>query len=399
MRILFINSVLNISSTGRIVEDLGKRCKQSGHQVEVAYGRKSYESSLSAFKIGNFIDFFHHLLMTRLFDKHGQGSKLATKRLIRRIVRSNPDIIHIHNIHGYYINYELLFSFLRNSKYKVIWTLYDCWPFTGHCAYFDFVGCEKWQRQCSVCPQTGSYPSSYFIDASKQNFVHKKESFTGLKNFSLLVHSEWLKQNIKKSFLNEYSCSVIPSAIDFDKFRIVKSLANPFSLPINKKFIIGVANEWTPRKGLIDLVKLIEILPHEFSLIVVGKLTSKISFSKRIIHIERTKSTDDLAVLYSASKVFVNTTYEDNFPTTNLEALACGLPIITYDTGGSPEAVINGCGRIVEKGNIAHLKRAVTSIVSENIKPELIRSRAEIVFNKDKVFERYIDYYKQINKK
>lgn len=353
-----INVVCGIRSTGRICTDLATALEEQGHEVKIAYGREEVPEQYKkyAVRIGNDLDVKLHALKARLFDAAGFGSKKATKKFIEWVKKYDPDVIHLHNIHGYYINIEVLFDYLRTCGKKIIWTLHDCWAFTGHAAFCEAANCEKWETGCNNCPKRNDYPIS-LSDASKHNWLKKKTIFTGISNMQIVTPSKWLAGLVKRSFLKEYPVTVIYNGIDTNVFKPTDSNFRDKLSIGNKKVILGVAAVWTERKGLNDFVKLSEMIDaEEFLIVLVGVSKDQINnLPDNIIGIERTNSAKELAALYSFATVFVNPTYEDNYPSTNLEAIACGTPVITYDTGGSGEsAIINGI--VVKKKNLRDLQ-------------------------------------------
>ncbi len=363
MKVLQINSVCGYGSTGRIATDLYKVLEEQGHECVIAYGRGTAPEGIKTIKIGSKLDNYAHVAKTRLFDKHGFGSVRSTKEFIEQVKEYDPDIIHLHNIHGYYINIEILFNYLKVANKPVIWTLHDCWSFTGHCAYFDYVKCNRWIDQCNDCPQNNSYPKSLFIDNSEMNFIKKREIFTGVKELTLVTPSIWLSELVAKSFLNKYSVKVINNGIDLDAF---KPLISDFrkEYDVNDKFIIlGIASKWDRRKGLEYFLRLSSDLDSDECIILVGVSNEVISeLPSNIIGINRISNINELAEIYSSSDVYVNPTLEDNFPTTNIESLACGTPVITFSTGGSMESIDNNTGFVVEKGNYDELLNKIRDI-------------------------------------
>ncbi len=352
MRVLMINSVCGIRSTGRICTDIADVLSDAGHEVKIAYGRgvvpKDYLKY--AIKIGNGLDEKIHWLLTRLFDRHGFGSKRATVHLIKYIKEYQPDVIHLHNIHGYYINIKVLFDFLKEYDRPVIWTLHDCWSFTGHCSHFDFIGCERWVNGCFNCPLKKDYPSSYLIDRSKRNYSDKKKLFSGLNDLTIVTPSKWLADLVRKSYMKEYEVCVIPNGISTEAFKYRKSDFKEKHGIENKRLILGVAGIWNKTKGLEDFVKLSEIADEKYAFVIVGRIQEKAKVDLgKSIYIEHTDNVSELAEIYSSADYFFNPTKEDNYPTVNLEACACGTPVISYKTGGSPEGVFKGT--VVEKGD------------------------------------------------
>lgn len=364
MKILMINVVCGIRSTGRICTDLAKELDKEGHQVKIAYGRDSVPPQYEkyAVKIGSEFDVKLHGIKSRIFDRAGFGSENDTKRFIEWVEKFDPDIIHLHNIHGYYINVEILFDYLRRCNKKIIWTLHDCWPFTGHCTYFDFVSCTKWKEGCFNCSQRREYPESLLIDNSKNNYKEKKKIFTGIKNLIIITPSKWLADLVHQSFLKEYPVFVINNGVDTDVFKKNSMISDSKNKYVDKKIILGVAAIWNRRKGLRDFIELSKIIDDRYKIIVVGVSDNQINMlPPNIIGIKRTNSVEELSKLYNIATVFVNPTYEDNYPTTNLEAIACGTPVISYKTGGSSESALI-YGDVVEKGDIDSLRKKIYDI-------------------------------------
>lgn len=364
MKILMINVVCGIRSTGRICTDLAKELDKEGHQVKIAYGRDSVPPQYEkyAVKIGSEFDVKLHGIKSRIFDRAGFGSENATKRFIEWVEKFDPDIIHLHNIHGYYINVEILFDYLRRCNKKIIWTLHDCWSFTGHCTYFDYVSCTKWKEGCFNCSQRREYPESLLIDNSKNNYIEKKKIFTGIKNLIIITPSKWLADLVHQSFLKEYPVFVINNGVDTDVFKKNSMISDSKNKYVDKKIILGVAAIWNRRKGLRDFIELSKIIDDRYKIIVVGVSENQINMlPPNIIGIKRTNSVEELSKLYNIATVFVNPTYEDNYPTTNLEAIACGTPVISYKTGGSSESALI-YGDVVEKGDIDSLRKKIYDI-------------------------------------
>ncbi len=396
MKVLQINSVCGIGSTGRIATDIHNMLIEQGHESYIAYGRDLPRNCDNAIRIGNKIDNYAHVLLTRLFDKHGFGSIKATEEFIKKVEEIDPDVIHLHNIHGYYINIEVLFDYLKEADKPVIWTLHDCWAFTGHCAHFDYVGCEKWKTGCYDCPEKKSYPSSRLLDKSKQNYLKKKEIFTGVKNMTIVTPSSWLAELVRESFLGECPVKVINNGIDLKIFKPTKSNFRE-KYNIEDKFIIlGVANIWERRKGFDYFIELSKLIKIDEIIVMVG-LTEKQkrSLPDNIIGITRTNDVNELVEIYTAADVFVNPTLEDNFPTTNLEALACGTPVITFNTGGSAECIDGNCGMVVEKGNINKLIKAINQIKSDRQNKDHCINKAS-KFNKSTRFNEYVELYRNL---
>lgn len=400
IKILQINSVVNKDSTGRIAEEIGQTAIEAGWKSYIAYGRNDRPSESELIKIGNDWDIKMHGFQTRLFDRHGLGSRSATKELIGIIKEISPNIIHLHNIHGYYINIEILFNYLRKTNIPVVWTLHDCWPITGHCAYFTFVGCEKWKTQCYDCPQKTSYPASWLVDRSEKSYQLKKALFTSLPNLTLVPVSNWLSEILMESFLQDYPIKLIHNGINTCVFKPSSSKVFRSKHDLVHKFLLlGVASDWSPRKGLKNFIKLSKHLNSEYQIVLVGLSREQIEhLPENILGIERTESVEELAELYASSDVYVNPTYEDNFPTTNLESLACGTPVITYKTGGSPEAIDDLTGIVVEQDNIDKLIDAIEMVKNKGKQSysEACVNRAHRLYKKEDRYQEYIELYNSL---
>ena len=363
MNVLFINQVCGTGSTGKITAELAEKYEREGHTVKIAFGRNAKvpeKYQRFAVRIGGSLDVYLHALLTRLTDRHGLFSRRATKKFLRWAESFNPDILWLHNIHGYFINYEMLFDWIKSRpQMKVFWTLHDCWSFTGHCSFFSFAKCDKWQDHCDACPQKKAYPASFF-DRSFKNFEQKRKSFTGVKDLTIITPSQWLASLVKQSFLRDYPIEIRYNEINHDIFKPIQDngrIRQKYQLQ-DKFIVLGVANIWDPRKGLQDFIKLSTILdPEKFAIILVGvKQAQMKQLPQGIIAIERTENQKELAEFYAAADVFFNPTYEDNYPTVNLEAEACGTPVLTYQTGGSPETLHDPRSKVVPAGDLEAVK-------------------------------------------
>lgn len=345
MRIAEICTNAMSGSVGKIAKELSDELITSGHECRLYYSRGNECDKPYAVRFGRKSSVYQHVLSARLFDSDGLHSKHDTDRLISCLTKFNPDIVHLHCLHGYYLDYRRLFEYLKNSGKKVVWTMHDCWAYTGHCAFYDFVKCEKWKNRCNHCPQKKEYPKSVLFDHSKRNFKWKKASFTSLTEnaMSIVTPSEWLSNEIDKSFLAKYNRQVINNDVNYDIFRI------NLDSKIEKR-VLGVANIWDRRKGLEDFIELRKVIPKEYEILIIGASPEQCEILKNseICAIERTTNQEELARFYQTSTILFNPTYEDNYPTVNVEALACGLPVVTYHTGGSPEMIRKiGIGKVI----------------------------------------------------
>lgn len=392
MKVAIINSVYGNGSTGKIVAEIEKNLMQSGHDCKCYYGRKSGNEKGGEF-FGSKFSVLAHAFFSRIFGKQGLRSNRATKQLIKRIKEYNPDVINLHNIHGYYLNYKLLFNYLNKANIPVVWTLHDLWPITGHCAYFDEEKC-KVNSGCKNCFGKAEYPSAMFENSAK-NFLEKKRLFTSVKDLTLICPSVWLKNLMEQSFFTNASIKVINNGIDLQKFnRVPSTFRQKYGLE-GKKIILGVSMQWSKRKGLDDFNKLASTLPSDYAIVLVGVDNQEVD--SKIISIKRTESLQELCEIYSACDLFVNPTVMENLPTVNIEALACGLPVITYNTGGSAEIIDSSCGVSVEKGNFEQLKNAILDFDYQKFSFQDCQLRAKNFDGKDK-YKEYIQLFEEVAK-
>lgn len=401
MIIFEINSV-PYGSTGRIMFQIADTVKSMGG---TAYTSASFTKSRGEhftrmhYKIGGAIGKTAHIMLAKCTGRHGCYSHFATHRLIQKIKQVNPDVIHLHNIHGWYLNWKMLFDYLKRAKIPVVWTLHDCWAFTGHCPYFMAIGCEKWKTGCHDCSLYKSYPGC-FLDDSKKQYALKKQCFTGVPDLTIVTPSQWLADLVKQSYLKDYDTVVINNGVDLTKFKPRTSdFREKYGLE-NKIILLGVAFDWSPRKGIDDFKKLADDLPEEYAIVLVGVSDIVAStLPERIISIACTQNQKELAEIYSAVDIFVNPTLEDNFPTVNIEALACGTPVITYQTGGSPESLTEKCGRVVPYKNYEALKNTISEM--KNAKPAMSNACAERakLYERNNAYQKYVMLYKTVEEK
>lgn len=427
MKILLINSVCGYGSTGRIVIDLAKTYLAHGHQCIIAYGRDSFSeesekqikmefpNQCTFYQIGgrmHKINNIIHGIESRILDNHGFASYYPTKQFVSWLEEEKPDVIHLHNLHGYYIHVGVLFDYIKKHNIKTIWTLHDCWGFTGHCTYYDYAQCDRWKKEgCSHCPQKKEYPASLFLDCSQHNFEAKKKVFQGVEDLTLVTPSCWLKKQVEQSILSGYPCEVIHNGIDLEVFcpKNVKNDGKIKEDELEKKrkyIVLGVASVWNQRKGLSCFISLAKKLPENYQIVLIGLNEKKLQelerkketkeYLRKIQGVLRTNSVNELAEYYRNADVFVNPTLEDNFPTTNLEALACGTPVITYQTGGSPECLAGEekAGRVIEKGNkkvlIEEIRKMCEKPESEKQKQKELCCKQASKFGKQEKYEEYI---------
>ena len=410
MKIVQINTFCGVGSVGRICVDLYDVLEREGHEPYIAIGRGKLPEHIRGFKNGNLWDFGWHVMKNFFQGKAGFGSAKTTKKLIAWLETVRPDVIHLHNIHGFYLQTELLFDYLKKSGAAVIWTLHDCWTFTGHCAYFDYIGCDKWQRGCEKCKvHASAYPYALFKDNTKWNYAAKKEAYTGVPNLTVVTPSRWLADMVKKSYLKDYPVEVIPNGINLDVFCPAEAVEASQTESVHggekasgQYNILGVANIWEERKGLVYFEQLAEKMPEGYVIRLVGvndrqekQLRKKFPDGK-IVPIKRTKNVQQLAQLYREADVYVNATMEDNFPTTNLEALACGTPVVTFKTGGSPESLDEKCGIVVPKGDVDALLTAVRKVCEEKPFARKDCRRKALAYGRNERYMQYISLYESV---
>jgi len=366
MKYLFINSVAGCGSTGRIAADQCRALMKEGHQCLLAYGRKEANCpDVPMVKIGSPMDVRLHALQGRLLDDAGFGSYRATNRFLETVREFDPDVIWLHNIHGYYLHIGLLFQYLRDCGKEIRWTLHDCWAFTGHCAYFDYAGCDKWKSGCHSCPQKKEYPASILRDNSQSNFERKRQLFTGIPNLTLRVPSHWLERRVKESFLRDYPMEVVPNTVDRKLFRPTPgNFREKYGLE-DKYIVLGVANVWDERKGMKDFYALSSMLESGFQVVLIGLTDKQIrGLPAGILGLPRTDSVEALAEAYTAADVYVNPSVEETFGMTALEAACCGTPAIVYQGTACEEAAASYGGIAVPRGP-EHLRAAVEKIIRE----------------------------------
>jgi len=372
---------------------------QNGWQSIIAYGRGNRPSASDKLRIGSDVNLYTNAVLARLFDNEGFSAKQATRQLINKIKSIKPDVIHLHNLHGYYSNIALLFEYLSQTDIPVVWTLHDCWPLTGHCTYFDYIQCTRWKTGCFSCPQKKEYPASYFCDNSEQNYLKKKEIFTSVKNMQLIAPSMWLAGLVKQSFLAKYPVRVINNGINLKIFRPSPTAAVREKYQLGgKKLILGVAGIWNERKGLRYFEELNKLLSENEQIVLVGLTPKQIKqLPLGILGLGRTESAEELAAWYSAADVFLNPSSEETFGLTTAEALACGTPVIVLNATASPELVSPETGLIVPKDDFFKLFYAVTEILNKGKESysKACTARAQNLYDGTERYQDYMSVYRQ----
>ena len=390
VKIVQINAVCGSGSTGKICVDVSKLLAEKGIENYILYAVGKSDFPLGI-KYTNEKYIKLQALKSRVFGNYGFNSKRATKNLISKLEEIKPDIIHLHNLHSHNVDVRMLFKyFKKNPQIKLFWTFHDCWAFTAYCPYFDIVRCDKWKFECGSCPQKKAY--SWFFDKSTELFNNKKELFTGL-DLTIITPSKWLGNLVKQSFLKESTIKVINNGIDLEVFKPTKSNFREKHGLQDKKIVLGVAFDWGERKGLDVFTELSKALPENYQIVLVGTNDSVDKLlPNNIISIHRTNNQTELAEIYTAADVLANPTREENYPTVNMEAIACGTPVVTFDTGGSPEMLDEATGIVVEKNNVSAFKEAIIKACSGNYTSEACVEKAKS-FDKNERFKEYIELY------
>lgn len=393
MRVVQINATCGVGSTGKICVGISQLLSENNiENYIICSGRSNgYELGISC-SDDKYIKL--QALKSKVMGNYGFNSVSATRRMISELERIKPDIVNLHNIHGHDCNLEMLFTYFKEKKIKLLWTFHDCWAFTGYCTYFDLVKCNKWQTGCSHCVQKREY--SWLFDKSSKLFERKKKLFEGL-DLTIITPSQWLADLVKQSFLKEYPVTVINNGIDLDIFRPAHSdFRQKYNIE-NKKIILGVSFVWDARKSPDVFIDLAGRLPDDYRIVLVGT-NDKIDkqFPDNIVSIHRTQNQQELAEIYSAADVFVNPTREDNYPTVNMESLACGTPVLTFRTGGSPEMLDETCGSVVECDDVEALEKEIIRICTDKPYSEEGCLKKAREFDKNERYKEYLELYERV---
>lgn len=397
MRVYQLNTCGGVKSTGRIALDIARLVEAQGGKCRIAYGVPGVPDGFDHlfYRMGTPLERKVHGALRKLLDAEGYGSRRATRRMIKDLSAFSPDVVHLHNLHGCYVNLQMLFDFLSELQRPVVWTLHDCWPFTGHCAYFDYAACDRWKTGCRHCPQQRSYPPCFGLDGSARNYAHKRKLFTSLSNLTLVTPCEWMRQPLSSSFLSGYPVRVIPNGVDLTAFCPTQSdLRKRYDVG-QRKLALGVASEWDERKGLRYIAQASERMGEGYLFAAIGVEPGQLEgLPGRVLGLRRTQSVHELAQWYTAADCLVNPTLEDNMPMVNLEALACGTPVAVFATGGCPEAVDETCGKVVAKGDVEALCGAVAALCERKpVDACLLRAKR---FDSRRTYESYVRLYEEL---
>lgn len=399
MKIFAINGVA-YGSTGRIMFDLADALEAEDHQVLCTAGFTWKTVRRPDFFItSNIIEKTIHMCLARITGLTGCFSVLSTWRLLRKLDVYKPDIIHLHNLHGWFLNLPMFCRYIKKRGIPVVWTLHDCWILTGHCPHFEMVGCEKWKTECHHCPLYRQYPQT-LTDHSAQMHRRKKRWFSGFRYLTFATPSQWLADRLGESYLSSYPVEVIPNGIDSTIFCPRKSNIRQRYKITAPYIVLGVAYAWDNKKGLDVFQLLANNLGKDYQIILVGT-DSHVDqlLPSTVISIHRTQDPIEMAEFYTVADVFVNPTREDTFPTVNLEALSCGTPVVTFCTGGSPESLDNTCGSVVPKNDTPALEREIRRICIEKpYPPNKCMERAKH-FSNEAVIQKYLSLFRSYDDK
>ena len=398
-KLIQINTVCN-TSTGKLMGDIQRTANASGYETLSIVGRRKVFQDIRCEKIGNGVSFWIHVIINTLFDRQGYGSYFTTKKIVQRLREENPDIVHLHNLHGYYINLPILFNYLsKEFEGKIFWTFHDCWPITGHCAYFTAAECEKWQSGCSKCQNKKVYPVSLFMDSSKKNYREKRKMFCSLKNLTIITPSEWMKDIVKKSFLNCFPIEVINNGIDLKAFSYQenqKKVFYKYGIEKEKKVLLGVASVWDARKGMRDFIALAQIIPEEYQILLVGLSKKQLSaLPSNIMGIQRTDNIQEMAMIYSLSHIFINPSLEESFSLVTAEAIACGTPVIVLNTSAVKELVCDNNGIVIANHDAADYWDAIKKLEEKRLSRKTIMQTAQ-KYDAEIFAEKVIQLYEQM---
>ena len=399
MKVLEINSVCGIRSTGRICTDIADMLRENADECRIGYGRSEVPKRYRQISvpIGGRLNTALHGLGSRLFDNTGFYSKTATRKFLKWVDSYGPDIVHLHNIHGYYLNIELLFKYLKKKNLPVVWTLHDCWAFTGHCSHFAAQGCRKWLQQCHNCPLRKEYPASLLLDNSRGNYCRKKKLFSGIEKMQIVTPSDWLGSCVAESFLGQYPVMTIQNGVDLSAFQPTESdFIHRYQLE-GKKIVLGVASAWTKHKGLGAFYRLAQLLDDSYQVVLVGLTEQQMqSLPRNIQGIQCTNSIQELAQIYTAAYVHVSMSREETMGLTVIEANACGTPVIVFDSTALPEIVTADTGVVLKECTPEAVAKILqeTDFSKQRYAEKCIAHARQ--FEKKKMYSKYIELYRSM---
>lgn len=394
-KIVMVNTVSR-GSHGRLMADLCREATRAGFSVTQAFGRGGPPEG-DYLRIGARRDVLYHVALTRLFDRHARGSRHATEAFVRKLQADPPDLLHLHNVHGYYLHLETLFAYIRSAGIKTLWTLHDCWALTGHCSHFTRVSCSRYRDGCHDCPQKREYPASRWMDASRKNYALKQKALTGLPNLTIAVPSAWLSQMVAGSYLAEARRIVIPNGVDLSLFQPSRdeSVRAACGVSEGEAMLLSVASPFDERKGFSDALSVAERLRGRARVVLVGvSKRQQRALPPYVTGILRTKGPEEIVSLYGAADCLLNPTREDTYPTVNMEAIACGTPVAAYAVGGCVDQLAEPVGALIAPGDDRALAEAALLLAGQKDKLSgECRAYAEKKFNRADALSAYLAYY------
>ena len=403
MRVAHIN-VTSELSTGRIATDICAVLTQHGHKALLCYSRGYPPRQVPSYHIGNTVDVWAHAAFARVLDRAGFFSRAATRRLVKQLALYKPDVVHLHNLHGYYLDLRTLFAYLAKAGVPVVWTLHDCWPFTGHCAYYTMRRCDRWREGCGHCPQLRAYPASLWLDQSRRNWLEKRKAIGAVPNITLVTPSLWLGGEVRRSFLGKRPIRVIPSGLDLTVFRpcdepeLIRDIVKRYDMRElgAKKILLSVASVWEDRKGLSDLIALSKQIRPDMMILVLG-LTREQCYDlpDTMLGIPRTQSIRELRALYTIADVCLSLSHEETQGMTLLEALACGTQVLCYNATALPEIVTPETGAVVPEGDIPAVAAACARLCDSPKTTQACLARAA-QYEKHRQFAMYVGLYEEL---
>lgn len=344
-------------------------------------------------RFGSPFNWFIHNRLYRISGVQDIYSLIDTLDLILKLLRFKPDVIHFNLMNDKCLNIPILFSFIKRADIPVVWTMHDCRAFTGQCPYFDEIGCERWLEGCGHCPICESK-----VDNTHKTWLVRKKSTLKLNLLTIVTPSKWLAGFAKRTFLGKFEIKTIYNGVDIEGFskKANDNILKEYNIPEKKEIILGCAINWEDRKGLRFFESLAGNLPDNYQIVLVGGINQEnleVLKNKGVICTGRTKTFEALVALYQHASVFCNPTMADNFPTTNIEALASGTPIVTFNTGGSSEAIDDSTGVIVKQGDLESLRSAIVDVVEHKDRYSHINCIKRSKFFSNLQYNKYVDLF------
>lgn len=399
MKIVQINAVYAYSSTGRTTEELHKELRKQGHHSYV-FCTNFENIDENIYRIGNRTDQKIHGLLSRLSGEQAHFSKSATYKLLRKLDEIHPDVVHLRNLHGNYINFPILMNHLNSKQIPVVITLHDCWFFTGKCCYYTDDQCTRWMQGCGQCPALKKWNKSWFFDKSAKLLKEKEKLFNSTKRLAVIGVSQWIADEAKQSILRDaWKIDKIYNWINLDVFRPCNNRPEEIKNKIKADFIVlGVSQTWSREKGIDVFINLAEHLPN-VQFVLVGNMPESVLLPSNIISVGAIAKPEILAEYYSSADVFVNPSIQETFGKTTAEAIACGTPVIGFNVTATPELIGNGCGVVVDVvDGVTGIEMAIESIrkTGKIFYSNSCRAFANQNFNKQQLINDYIQIYKEI---